>query len=227
MILTLFQEHQNRWKDCTDCSLHASRIKVVLARGKLPCDILFTGEAPGESENVIGRPFIGPAGKLLDDIVGQATKGLGVCVECGFVRSGSAEEMACKLAHKESEGVPEIGTPRIAYTNLIACIPRNEEDGGKLEVPSPESVEACSLRLAELVQIADPKLIVCVGSESKDWHDSKRKGNVSKLFHRKIPTFDMVHPAYLLRLNVAQRGLAIQRCIVTLASVFDDYKEMV
>jgi DNA polymerase len=41
----------------------------VLARGTVPCDVLFVGEAPGESENVTGQPFTGPAGRLLDRIV--------------------------------------------------------------------------------------------------------------------------------------------------------------
>jgi DNA polymerase len=45
---------------------------VVLGRGKIPADVLFVGEAPGGSENVIGRPFIGPAGSLLDDLIYNA-----------------------------------------------------------------------------------------------------------------------------------------------------------
>jgi DNA polymerase len=43
-----------------------------MCRGKIPCDVLFIGEAPGASEDVIGQPFIGPAGKLLDQQIAEA-----------------------------------------------------------------------------------------------------------------------------------------------------------
>jgi DNA polymerase len=38
----------------------------------VPCDVLFIGEAPGESEDAIGIPFIGPAGHLLGRIIDEA-----------------------------------------------------------------------------------------------------------------------------------------------------------
>ena len=38
-------------------------------RGSIPFNVLFVGEAPGESEDVLGFPFVGPAGKLLDHII--------------------------------------------------------------------------------------------------------------------------------------------------------------
>jgi uracil-DNA glycosylase family 4 len=48
---------------------------VVLARGAVPADILFCGEAPGASEDILGKPFCGPAGKLLDYIIETAIDG--------------------------------------------------------------------------------------------------------------------------------------------------------
>ena len=67
-----FRDHVTKWQDCTGCALAERRNRVVLARGKLPCDALFVGEAPGNSENIHGQPFIGPAGKLLDQMIAQA-----------------------------------------------------------------------------------------------------------------------------------------------------------
>ena len=72
--MTSYQRHKLKWKDCKRCELYKRRNKVVLARGTIPCDVLFIGEAPGVSEDVIGKPFVGPAGKLLDDIIGEAQK---------------------------------------------------------------------------------------------------------------------------------------------------------
>ena len=67
-----FTRHKNKWKDCVLCSLCETRSKVVFARGKIPCDILFIGEAPGASEDVVGRPFVGPAGNLLDQMIADS-----------------------------------------------------------------------------------------------------------------------------------------------------------
>lgn len=61
--------HIKRWNHCTRCPLHRKRHKVVLYRGSIPADILFIGEAPGDSEDIIGKPFVGPAGKVLDSIL--------------------------------------------------------------------------------------------------------------------------------------------------------------
>lgn len=75
--MTPWQNHRNKWKDCKRCQLWRTRKNVVLGRGELPCSILFIGEAPGRSEDVIGQPFVGPAGRLLSHILDLAgiTKG--------------------------------------------------------------------------------------------------------------------------------------------------------
>lgn len=70
-----FKEHRIKWNNCQGCHLCKTRKHVVLARGSIPCDILLCGEAPGASEDVLGQPFTGPAGMLLDKIVERATKG--------------------------------------------------------------------------------------------------------------------------------------------------------
>jgi uracil-DNA glycosylase len=54
------------------CPNGGRKVKVCLARGSVPCDVLFVGEAPGESENSLGQPFVGPAGQLLDVIIRRA-----------------------------------------------------------------------------------------------------------------------------------------------------------
>jgi DNA polymerase len=67
--MTPYQLHVAKYRHCKRCALSQQRNKVVFVRGVLPCDILFIGEAPGSSEDVLGRPFVGPAGKLLDRII--------------------------------------------------------------------------------------------------------------------------------------------------------------
>lgn len=64
-----YKTHKAEWTDCTKCSLSDQRSRLVFARGKIPADILLVGEAPGVSEDTLGIPFVGPAGKLLDRII--------------------------------------------------------------------------------------------------------------------------------------------------------------
>ena len=54
---------------CTMCPLCQTRRNVVFGVGPTDAEILFVGEGPGEQEDLTGEPFVGPAGKLLDDML--------------------------------------------------------------------------------------------------------------------------------------------------------------
>ena len=56
-------------KSCTQCGLCATRHNVVFGVGNREAKLLFVGEGPGEQEDLQGVPFVGPAGKLLDDML--------------------------------------------------------------------------------------------------------------------------------------------------------------
>lgn len=55
--------------NCKQCSLSRTRKNVVFGVGAKDSKILFVGEGPGEQEDLQGIPFVGPAGKLLDDML--------------------------------------------------------------------------------------------------------------------------------------------------------------
>ncbi len=57
---------------CTKCDLHRSRKKAVPGEGPTHAEIMFIGEGPGFHENEQGRPFVGAAGKFLDQLLEQA-----------------------------------------------------------------------------------------------------------------------------------------------------------
>src|ERR1044071_8845323 len=57
---------------CTKCELHRSRKKAVPGEGPTHAEIMFIGEGPGFHENEQGRPFVGAAGKFLDQLLEQA-----------------------------------------------------------------------------------------------------------------------------------------------------------
>ena len=94
--LRIWNKHSKDWRACNRCHLGRTAFKHVLVRGSLPADILFIGEAPGNTEDTLGLPFIGPAGRILDALIKNA------------------------LLHKPYADYT------YAITNILACIPRDE-----------------------------------------------------------------------------------------------------
>jgi len=69
--LQQWKRHKAKWGDCTRCSLSAGAHRYVFGRGKIPADILLVGEGPRELEDLQGKPFVGTAGKYLDQALTQ------------------------------------------------------------------------------------------------------------------------------------------------------------
>jgi len=151
----------------------------VLLKGKIPCDILFIGEAPGVSEDSLGKPFIGPAGHLLDRII--------------------------------KDSLPE--TTRLAFTNLVACIPIGE-DGSKLKEPDKKSIRECRERLDEVISLCQPSAIVCVGKLPAKY--------LKKEDFPETEIETITHPASIIRMDVSQKGLAIQKAIIILQDLSEE-----
>jgi len=103
----------------------------------MPCEILLVGEAPGSSENMLGKPFCGPAGKLLDHIMLQAWGE-------HYRDYALTNLVACIPLLKDESGRKS-----------------------KLSDPPKEAIEACAPRLDEFLEIARPDAIVAVGKLSK------------------------------------------------------------
>lgn len=53
--------------DCKACDLWERGTQTVFGEGARRAEILFVGEQPGNEEDLTGKPFVGPAGKLLDE----------------------------------------------------------------------------------------------------------------------------------------------------------------
>ena len=216
--MTPYQKHVKKWSSCKLCKLCETRDKVVLCRGKLPCDVLFIGEGPGPSEDAIGLPFVGPAGKLLDDMIFQAREKAGHVVDTGetnergdFIEGWAPADL------------------RLAFTNIVACIPKDDSDKPYVD-PQEWAIEACRERLIELVHIAQPKLVILVGKISKkeimgqadlykdgeEWLPWLKKNEFLKFT-------EIVHPAFILKTDqaaVVQKQMLIKRTIATLKEAF-------
>lgn len=175
--------HKAKFKDCDACPLCGVRSKIVLAKGKIPADVVFIGEAPGASEDVIGLPFVGPAGKLLQKIAENVVE-----------------------QHEDFQGL------RFAWTNLIACIPKETKGGPKVHAPPKDAIQKCYPRLQEFVDLCKPSALVAVGKMAEK--------SVQTLFieHKAI---SVTHPAAILREDRSMQDLSIQRVSVQLADLFD------
>ena len=121
-----FRKHAHRWQSCKACSLHETRCRVVIARGTIPCDVLFIGQAPGQNEDIIGQPFVGPAGKQLDRIVEESLGG------DPNVRIAFTNVVACFPTTDGQEREPD-------HDEIQACRPRLEEFIG---IASPRLIVA-------------------------------------------------------------------------------------
>ena len=79
---TTLAELRRRVEGCTKCALHSTRKNAVFGEGDPSAALMFVGEGPGAEEDRLGRPFVGAAGRLLDDII---EKGMGLKREEVFI----------------------------------------------------------------------------------------------------------------------------------------------
>jgi uracil-DNA glycosylase len=178
---------QSAVSGCQACGLCASRKNTVFGVGQAPADNtqapqvdwLIIGEAPGENEDLQGEPFVGQAGKLLDNMLA-----------------------AMKIGVSE-DGKP-IGLSRtqgVYIANVLKCRPPANRN------PSPEEVTMCEPYLARQIELLRPKIILAMGkfaiqtlTGSND-PVGKLRGRVHTLKHAsyQTPVIVTYHPAYLLR----------------------------
>ena len=65
-------ELQQAAKDCKNCDLYQHGTQTVFGEGLPDAKIMLIGEQPGDQEDLQGRPFVGPAGRLLDSALAEA-----------------------------------------------------------------------------------------------------------------------------------------------------------
>lgn len=63
------EDLKNEILQCNKCPLSKSRKNVIFGEGNLDAKILLIGEAPGRDEDIMGKPFVGKSGQLLDKII--------------------------------------------------------------------------------------------------------------------------------------------------------------
>ncbi len=219
--LSLYQQHRQRWGNgCGAGECNESK-HVCLARGKVPCDVLFVGEAPGDSEDVSGAPFVGPAGQLLDHCIEQAWAG---AYRCAFTNA-----VGCLPRDEHGANAPPLPEqirqcqPRLRDFVLIAR-PRMIVTVGAVAKQWLDPLFKHGLKLPmrcrDCGEWMEPvKDLVKKPESSISW---QCQSCTSDRAYR-VQTVDVLHPAAVLRSPTAHKGLLVQKIVSTLRQAAEEY----
>jgi len=97
--------------DCKACDLWESGTQTVFGEGARGAEVLFVGEQPGNEEDLSGKPFVGPAGRLLDDALAEAGIDRSLTYVTNVVKHFKWEPRGKRRIHKKPNA-REIGACR-------------------------------------------------------------------------------------------------------------------
>jgi DNA polymerase len=169
---------------CTKCGLCNTRTQTVFGVGDQQARWLFVGEGPGRSEDAQGLPFVGPAGKLLDNMM--AAMGLKRGVDTYI-----ANIVKCRPTDANRRDRPP------APEEANACMPYLQR---QIELIDPAVIIALGKTAALSLLQLDPATPV-----------SKLRGTVHRYAQR--PLVVTYHPAYLLRTPGDKRKAWADLCL--------------
>jgi probable DNA metabolism protein len=101
------QDAMQQASDCRRCHLHEAASQTVFGEGPAHARLLFVGEQPGDQEDVIGRPFVGPAGQIMDRAMEEAGIDRRTVYITNAVKHFKFEPRGKRRIHKTPEA-PEI-----------------------------------------------------------------------------------------------------------------------
>jgi uracil-DNA glycosylase family protein len=159
-------------RNCTACPLHKLGTQTVFGEGPAHAPLMLVGEQPGDYEDRMGRPFVGPAGKLLDRALAEA----------GVDRSRAYVTNAVKHFKWTARGKRRIhGKP--SGPEIAACFPWLRAE---IELVAPQVLVCLGATAAQALL-------------GRDFRVTKQRGTFikSNLAPHVLAT---VHPSALLRL---------------------------
>jgi uracil-DNA glycosylase len=165
-----WEQLQQNVASCVKCRLCQTRTKTVFGVGDEEADWLFVGEGPGRNEDMKGEPFVGPAGKLLDNML----------LSLGLRRGENAyiaNTVKCRPIGQDGRDRPP------AIDEAEACRPYLER---QIDLIKPKIIVALGKTAAISLLGLDPDMPV-----------TKLRGQVHE--YRGLPLIVTYHPAYLLR----------------------------
>jgi DNA polymerase len=166
---------ETRARVCQRCALHEGRKLAVIGEGCIDRPpVAFIGEGPGAKEDESGRPFVGPAGQLLDKQIAAM----------GFTRE---QVFVCNVVCCRPPGnrKPEKSETKACNQFLLA----------QLRVVQPRIIVAMGTTAAQTLVNSEKG----IGALRGRWHEWQDKAKNSPVPGLTIPVRATYHPAYLLR----------------------------
>ena len=160
---------------CQACGLCATRTQTVFGVGSAQSQWLVVGEAPGEQEDLKGEPFVGAAGRLLDQML-------------------QALHLTRKLP---APGETLLPAQQVYIANTLKCRPPGNRN------PQAEELQQCEAFLQRQLQLLQPRIILAMGRFAVQslLRSSEPIGKLRGRVHhyQGVPLVVTYHPAYLLR----------------------------
>jgi uracil-DNA glycosylase len=176
---------------CTACPLHETGTQTVFGEGSSEAEVVFVGEQPGDQEDLQGKPFVGPAGKLLDKALEDA----------GIDRSQVYVTNVVKHFKWQARGKRRIHQ-KPNWSEIAACRPWLEAE---LEVVEPRVLVCLGATAAQALL-------------GRDFRVSRQRGVPvdSDLAQHVVAT---VHPSSILRADAETRELEYRELVRDLETV--------
>jgi uracil-DNA glycosylase family protein len=176
---------------CTACPLHETGTQTVFGEGTSTAEVVFVGEQPGDQEDLQGKPFVGPAGKLFDKALEDA----------GIDRSQVYVTNVVKHFKWQGRGKRRIHQ-KPNWSEIAACRPWLDAE---LEVIQPRVLVCLGATAAQALL-------------GRDFRVTKQRGELveSDLAENVIAT---VHPSSILRADDETRDIEYRELVGDLEKV--------
>ena len=186
-------------RECRACALCNSRKNTVFGVGDNAAQWMVIGEAPGETEDLQGEPFVGQAGKLLDNML-------------------RAIGLSRKAEAAQGKAQPTGQGAGVYIANTLKCRPPGNRN------PEPHELQACAPFLQRQVTLVRPRIILAMGRFAVQSLLGTQEpiGKLRSRVHayQGVPVVVTYHPAYLLR-NPADKAKAWADLCLALKTVQD------
>ena len=178
-----------RIRTCTSCPLHCSATQAVVGEGRANARIMVVGEQPGDQEDLAGRPFVGPAGQLLQEALGKAGVDRGALYLTNAVKHFRFRLPGRRRSHQS----PDAG-------HVAACRPWLEQEIALIRPKLIVSLGATALRALDGPGMAMGDV------RGTSWTVGSGEAAVRRLA--------LAHPSWLLRLGDGAQGDSERRSFV-------------
>ncbi|MGO4440945.1 UdgX family uracil-DNA binding protein [Rhizobium sp. RAF56] len=173
-------------ESCERCDLYRNATQTVFGEGDAQAKVMLVGEQPGDKEDIAGRPFVGPAGTILDECLAAAGVDRSLCYVTNTVKHFKFEQRGKRRLHAK----PNAGEIQRCAWWL----------GGEIDVLKPELI----------VALGATALQSLLGSSI----GLKKERGRTLDSPSGLPVLITIHPSYLLRIRDREEAQLNKRLFI-------------